>query len=643
MLRARPRAPIGASRGAPHGADPTSLAGPPAAGCRPAGGPSTWSLRVATALAVVTLTLAGCTTTSPSQVTAANDKAKADAAAKTDAEAAAVRARSAHQPYRPASLPNIALTPPLLFEVLAAEIAIQRQQLSSAYSTYQTLATQTRDARIARRATEVALSGRAFEQALNSSRLWQELDPASNEAQQTVETLQLATGRLKDVEPALVKRLAKAREDNQLDEVYLQLQRTLPRIQDRAAGWAMLQRLSATDLNFVSARVARSIVASAADDKVAAAAESAAAVELAPRDPAVVLLAAQQAEAVPEGEAKAQALLRDFLARSPDDVAVRLGLGRLYLANRKLKEAEDTLKAALSREPQNPQVIYSLAQTAYQANQPAQAEQYLKRFVDLPDSVERDNAPAWLFLGQIAEEGQRLPDAIGWLEKIQSGELFLNAVTRRAVLTARQGRVDEARALVKATTPRNARERQTLVSADAQVLREAKQYAAAFETLDKALTEDPTATDLLYDHAMAADKVDRIDQMEKSLRRLIELRPDSAHAYNALGYTFADRNIRLPEALELITKADLLQPNDAHIVDSLGWVQYRMGNLELALKHLRAAYALKPDVEVAAHLGEVLWASGRRDEALKIWRDASGREPTNEVLRGTLARLNVSL
>ena len=142
---------------------------------------------------------------------------------------------------------------------------------------------------------------------------------------------------------------------------------------------------------------------------------------------------------------------------------------------------------------------------------------------------------------------------------------------------------------------------------------------------------------------MAAERIDQIPVMEKSLRKLIELRPESAHAYNALGYTLADRNQRLPEALELIKKAIALMPDDPQIIDSLGWVYYRMGDMPNALKHLREAYAAKPDVEVAAHLGEVLWTSGARDEAMKVWREASGREPKNEVLRGTLARLNVSL
>ncbi len=545
--------------------------------------------------------------------------------------------------YQPDNLPKVALTPPLLAKILAAEIGLQRQQLSTSYSTYQDLAIRTRDARLARRATEIALSGRAFEQALASAQLWSELDPSSTESQQTLETLQLATGRLKDVEPALARRLAKAREQGTLDENYLQLQRTLARIQDRKEGWAMLQRLSQPDLDVVSARMARAAVAASADQKQAAAEEATAALKLSPKNSTAAIAAAQYTQELPDGGQRAAGLLKSYLDRSPDDQSVRLALGRLYLSDNKLKEAGDTLRAALKSDPNNPQVLYSLAQTSYQAKDPAQAESYLKRFIALPESVPRENGPAYLFLSQIAEEGGRIPDAIDWLKKIQGGELYISAVAKRAQLLARDGNLEEARNLLQETTPRNQRERFALVSAEAQALREAGRYQESFDLLDKVVSKDPNTPDLLYDHAMAAERIDQIAVMEKSLRKLIELRPDSAHAYNALGYTLADRNQRLPEALELIKKAIALMPDDPQIIDSLGWVYYRMGDIPNALKHLREAYEAKPDVEVAAHLGEVLWTSGARDEAMKVWREASGREPKNEVLRGTLARLNVSL
>jgi Flp pilus assembly protein TadD len=157
------------------------------------------------------------------------------------------------------------------------------------------------------------------------------------------------------------------------------------------------------------------------------------------------------------------------------------------------------------------------------------------------------------------------------------------------------------------------------------------------------LQEYPDQTDLLYDHAMAAERLDRIDDMEKSMRRLIELRPDHAHAYNALGYSLADRSLRLPEARSLIEKALALLPDDAHIMDSMGWVMFRQNDMAGALKFLRKAYAVRREADIGAHLGEVLWSTGQRDEARAIWREVKAREPDNTTLQETLSRLNVAL
>jgi Flp pilus assembly protein TadD len=140
-----------------------------------------------------------------------------------------------------------------------------------------------------------------------------------------------------------------------------------------------------------------------------------------------------------------------------------------------------------------------------------------------------------------------------------------------------------------------------------------------------------------------ADKMERMDDMERLLRRVIALKPDNAHAHNALGYSLADRSQRLPEARQLIQRALEISPGDPFITDSLGWVEFRLGNTAQALTLLRQAYASRPDVEIGAHLGEVLWASGQVDEARRIWAESRGRDSANDVLRETLARLKVEL
>jgi Flp pilus assembly protein TadD len=179
--------------------------------------------------------------------------------------------------------------------------------------------------------------------------------------------------------------------------------------------------------------------------------------------------------------------------------------------------------------------------------------------------------------------------------------------------------------------------------AEAQLLREVKRWQAAYEAFDRANARFADDVDLLYEQAMVAEKLDRLDEMERLLRRVIAIKPDHGHAHNALGYSLADRRVRLPEARELIRQALDLMPGDPFITDSLGWVEYRLGNLEEAERLLRQAWASRPDTEIGAHLGEVLWARGKQDDARRIWRQAQARDGSNEVLRETLARLQVGL
>ena len=301
------------------------------------------------------------------------------------------------------------------------------------------------------------------------------------------------------------------------------------------------------------------------------------------------------------------------------------------------------MELALKQEPDSPAILFAMAQLAYQLKQPAVAEGYLKRYVDLPRAVQRDNVPAYLFLAQIAEDRKRLDEALAWLERVNRGEQFLPAVMRRALLMGRMKRVDEARELLRTTNVPSNRERVQLTSAEAQLLREAQRYPEAFDVLDKALERLPGNPELLYDHAMAAEKIDKLAVMESDLRKLIEMRPDHAHAYNALGYSLAERNLRLDEARVLIEKALALAPEDAHIIDSMGWVHFRQGQFDKAIEQLRRAYGMKPEAEIAAHLGEVLWKSGRSAEARQLWVEAQRMDPDNETLKETLARLNVAL
>jgi len=251
-----------------------------------------------------------------------------------------------------------------------------------------------------------------------------------------------------------------------------------------------------------------------------------------------------------------------------------------------------------------------------------------------------------LILSQLAEERGDLKGAQQWLDKIPANaeaQTSFGAQLRRAHLLGKQGDVAGARRLLAAMKPKEPAQQARVVMAEAQLLREFGRLDEAYALMAAGAKRFPANPDLLYDFALLAEKTGRLEVMEKTLREVIAQAPDNHHAYNALGYSLAEHNVRLKEAYELIGKAMKIAPNDPFIMDSMGWVQYRMGNLDQAEAHLRRAYALRHDAEIAVHLGEVLWQKGQRDDAQKLWREVRAKDPRNDTLRSTLARLRLSL
>lgn len=556
--------------------------------------------------------------------------------------ASAVSPAPGREADAPGTIPEVELTRELLYQILASEIAAQRGEYARATATYLKIARETRDPRLARRATEFALADRSLEAALPAAELWHELEPDSAIAGQTLETLLLSTGRFSAAEPLLARRLDQARRDGRLPVVYQKLQELLSRVANRAAALELLDRLATPDRDVPAARLALGAVAAAAEMPARALDEAQLAMKLAPDESIPVLAAARYAQQA-EQPARARQILREFLDRHPDAGDVRFALARQLMAEGDAPGAREEFEQALARQPDNPVVLFALGQLAYQGGEYRVATRYLERYIALPPEVVRDNAPAFLFLGQIAEDQQRYKDALAWYERIGPGEQFITSRVRQAVVLGEMGDPQVGRKLLHETSARNQSERIRLILGESQVLRNVGSNEAAFDLTGKALQTYPDDPDLLYDQAMVAERLDRLDVLEANLRRIIAAQPDHAHAYNALGYTLADRGLRLDEAHALIEKALALAPGDAHIEDSMGWVLFRQGRHLEAEKYLRQAWTRSPEAEIGVHLGEVLWAQGRHEEAREIWRAASAKEPGNETLRQTLARLKVQL
>jgi tetratricopeptide (TPR) repeat protein len=544
------------------------------------------------------------------------------------------------------------LTGALFYQIMAAELALQRGDAASAFATYLSVARQTRDARVARRATEIAVAGRAGAQALEAAALWRELAPESREARQAYALLLAGSGRLAEAEPLFAAML---RDAEQPAAEFGQIQRALARVEDRAAAFATLERLAQPLLQqaALAADVQLTLAAGAhlagLPDRAAQAARTALA--LRPSDQrtlltAVQLLARPQGKEDAAGRAQSLRLLADALRKS-DAAEVRLAYARLLLADGQRAAAVVQFEQTLAKDDANLDALFALGVLTLDERPPrTRSRGYFERYLQVLEtsaSPAHDPGPAYLNLARIAEDERRFDEALKWLARVDDGPQLFSARLRQAIVMAKMQRIDEARKLLAETTAQSDEQKQQLAIAEGQVLREARRFEESYRVLSTALTQAPEDTSLLYDTAMAAERLDRIDEMERLLRRMMKLKPDDPHAYNALGYTLADRNQRLSEAYELISKALQLAPEDAHILDSMGWVHFRMGNLAKAREYLERAYALRPEAEVGAHLGEVLWALGERDAARRIWRQVRAEEPDNETLSATLARLQVRL
>ena len=530
----------------------------------------------------------------------------------------------------PANLPAQDLTAPLLYDFLLGEIAQQRGSPGFAAQTYLDLAKRTRDPRVARRAVELATAARMPDLALESARIWQDADPSSLQALQTLVVLLVSTKRVDDAEPYLEKLLDS--DTSAAPSGFLQMSRILGGSPDVAANLRVVRKLAERYPKLPQAHFAIAQAAAAASDEALALGEIRRAAVLQPDWELAALYEAQLLQRhAPEEAAKR---LSGYLERYPGSRDVRLNYARLLVLDKRNDEARAQFDDLGKRFANDADAVYAVGLMALQIKEYGVAEASMKRLLELKF---RDPDAARYALGQIAEEQKDWPRAIEWYKTIQGPEHALPARVRAANAIAKQGRLDEARAYLHAADAQGEQQVQLLV-AESQLLREANQNKEAFDLLAGALKTTPDQPDLLYDQALTAEKLDRFDVLEASLKRLIQLRPDHAHAYNALGYSYADRNIRLDEAKALIEKALTLAPGDFFIIDSMGWVLYRMGDLKGAAAQLQRAWQGRPDAEIGAHLGEVLWSLGEHDQARRVWQEALKSAPENETLNKTLKR-----
>ncbi|MDR7095140.1 tetratricopeptide repeat protein [Hydrogenophaga laconesensis] len=555
---------------------------------------------------------------------------------------------AASQPATAAT--NSTLNAPLFYQLLLGELNVQAGEPGTGYSLILDAARRQRDPELYRRAVDVALQARSGEAALTAARAWAQEIPGSPEANRFVLQILLALNRVAETAPVL-QAILQASPVTERNDTINAIPQTYGRVPDKALASVVVREALAPALKqpFHAAAawttVGRMELARNQMPQAMAAAREGHAIDPASPYPALLAL-----ELMERGEVDAEPLVRQQLqaatANGPGDIAVALAYARILLDLQRNSEARAQLEALTARQPDQAEPWLLLASLQTQDNALPAATTSLQKYMALArqssdERIARGLTQAYLLMAQIAEKQNDLPAANAWLDRIENADDIMAAQVRRASLLARQGQMPQARALLRDQPERRPEDARLKLVAEAQLLRDFKAYQQAYEVYNEAAARFPDDTDLIYDQAMMADKAGKPADMERLLRQLIVAKPDYHHAYNALGYSLADRNQRLPEAKQLIEKAVALAPGDAYIQDSLGWVEFRMGNMDRALSILQAAYRKRPDPEIAAHLGEVLWVQGQREQALKVWREGLLLAADNETLQDTLKRLQV--
>ncbi len=587
--------------------------------------------------------------------------------AKPAVPAKAASAPAAEPPEAPRAPEQSSLDGQLFYQLLIAEIQANGGDAGSAYQLYLDAARRHQNGQLYQRAVEIALRARAGEQALSAAKAWRQALPQSRDAAEFTSQILIVLGRPGEL-AAPLRALIQLTPTPQQPQVLANLPRSLARLSDRQVAAQVIDEATQPwrqpPLEMAEAWAASGEAWLMAKQYPKAMAATRKALALQPDLLTANLLASDLIGQQPEAEA----WVKQRMSRADAPPLLRLAYARRLASSQRYEEAATQLDELVKVQPEQTGHWILLAAVRLELRQTDAAEAALKQVLARTEpatvtptqpaptgnsasaesvsrdlNLDKDREQAYLLLAQLEDLRGKRADALKWLELADPRHEKMAVQSQRARLLAQQGKLAEARALLRGLPESEPRDAITKAQAEVQLLRDLGQVSEAYKVLEQTSARFPDDHELQYDQAMLAEKLKRFTDMERLLRRVIELAPDNPNAYNALGYSLADRKVQLDEARALVEKAAELKPADPFITDSLGWVAFRQGRLDDAVKFLREAYAARPDTEIGAHLGEVLWAQGRKDEALRVWRESQARDRDNDTLKETLQRLGAAL
>lgn len=530
----------------------------------------------------------------------------------------------------PPQRPHIELTEDILYKLLVAEFAGQRGHLDVSVRNYLELVRSTRDPELAARATRIAVYARDDQAAGEAAKIWLELDPASIDARQVLAVMAVRNG---DIDTALMhfEHIVKG-SDQVLDQKLWVIANLLSREQDQSTVKRVMERLMQGHENNPEALYAYAHVLSRLNDDDSALKLLEKVLSLTPDNINANISYASILHQQGKPEA-ALAWMEKVVQRNDKDIDFRMYYARLLTDEKQYDAARRQFEILIAQTPNNTDVLYALGLLYLQSNRLDEAAMYFQRL----STLDQHGGEAAYYLGRIAEEKGELQQAANWYQSLSDGANYFDAQVRLGIILARQDRLDDARRHLQGIPAQSQEQKNILIQAEAELLTERKLLDDAMAIYDKALEGDQNL-DLLYSRAMLAEKMNRLDILERDLRVIIARDPGHSQALNALGYTLADRTNRLQEAYDLIHKALEISPDDFYILDSMGWVLYRMGRLDESITYLNKALSSRKDPEIAAHLGEVLWVKGDKAAARQIWETAIKETPEDVRLLDVIKR-----